>query len=200
MKILTSSALFCREFAGAVLPVPELLKWVASKGLHLRTVPEISEYDMVQVESLLCAIERAAAPNLDDAMDMVAANPRLAGHRAAGDAHTSMWLLGADAHCQWREILVKAVADGELRLLDGFSLLPLPFDAPKPAEKALLSTERNTLLTIIAALCDHAQIQLDRGAAGRIVRMVEKIGARIDEDTVRRALAKIHDAKQTRMT
>ena len=85
---------------------------------------------------------------------------------------------------------------------------PLPFDDPTPAiratspgpEKPLKPNERNSLLTIIAALCEHASIKhQDRGAAGRIARMSENIGAAVSEDTVRRVLAQIPDAMASRM-
>ncbi|MCQ1549839.1 MAG: hypothetical protein NOF05_13710 [Candidatus Accumulibacter phosphatis] len=68
------------------------------------------------------------------------------------------------------------------------------------SEKPLTTTERNTLLAIIAALCEHASIKpKDRGAAGQIARMTEDIGAPVSDDTVRRWLAKIPDALESRM-
>jgi hypothetical protein len=67
-------------------------------------------------------------------------------------------------------------------------------------EKPLETTERNTLLTLIAALCADASINpQDRGAAGRIVRMTEALGAPVSDDTVRRWLVKIPDAVESRM-
>jgi hypothetical protein len=67
-------------------------------------------------------------------------------------------------------------------------------------EKPLQTTERNTLLTIIAALCDYSAIKhQERGAASQIVKMTEEIGAVVSVDTVRRALEKIPDALETRM-
>lgn len=124
MQILTDKHLFERELGNYMLSVPDLLEWAKSRGYFLRTIPELDGYDMVQVESLLCAIQRAAEPSLDDAMDMVAANPRLAGHRMADDSHLSRWLVGAEAQRQWREIITKAIADDELRVFDAVSLLP----------------------------------------------------------------------------
>lgn len=67
-------------------------------------------------------------------------------------------------------------------------------------DRGLTATERNTLLTIIAALCDHSSIKPeDRGAAGQIAQMTEKIGAPVSDDTVRRWLKKIPDAMESRM-
>ena len=73
-------------------------------------------------------------------------------------------------------------------------------DAPASAEKPLTTTERNTLLTIIAALCDYSAIKhQERGAATQIAKLTEEIGAIVTDDTVRKALAKIPDALAARM-
>lgn len=67
-------------------------------------------------------------------------------------------------------------------------------------DKPMTTSERNSLLTIIAALCDHSAIKLqDRGAASQIAKMTEEIGASVSDDTVRRALAKIPSALESRM-
>ena len=67
-------------------------------------------------------------------------------------------------------------------------------------DKGLTATERNTLLTIIAALCDYSGIETDsRGAASQIVKMTEDMGAAVSDDTVRRWLKMMPDALATRM-
>jgi hypothetical protein len=67
-------------------------------------------------------------------------------------------------------------------------------------DKPITTTERNTLLTIIAALCDYSAIKPDdRGAANQIVKLTEEIGATVSDDTVRRWLKAIPDALATRM-
>ncbi len=66
-------------------------------------------------------------------------------------------------------------------------------------EKPLATIERNSLLTIIAALCDKdAIIHQERGAAARIAALTDEIGANVSEDTVKRALDKIPDALESR--
>lgn len=66
-------------------------------------------------------------------------------------------------------------------------------------DKPLKTTERNTLLTIIAALCDYSAIDPQaRGAAQQIANMTQEIGAAITDDTIRNALAKIQDAVESR--
>lgn len=71
---------------------------------------------------------------------------------------------------------------------------------PDRAEKPLTATERKTLLTIIAALCDYSAIKFDdRGAASQIAKLTEEIGATVSDDTVRRWLKIIPDALATRM-
>jgi len=72
-------------------------------------------------------------------------------------------------------------------------------EAPSSAERSLTTTERNTLLVIIAALCNYSAIKpQERGAATQIAKLTEEIGATVTDDTVRTALAKIPDALETR--
>lgn len=67
------------------------------------------------------------------------------------------------------------------------------------SNKPITAVERNTLLTIIAALCDYSAIKFDdRGAANQIARMTEEIGAAVSDDTVRRWLKQIPDALESR--
>ncbi|MDP2433455.1 MAG: hypothetical protein Q8O33_15730 [Pseudomonadota bacterium] len=67
-------------------------------------------------------------------------------------------------------------------------------------EKLLTPTERNTLLTIIAALCKYEGIDPQgRGAAQRLMEMTDDLGAHVDDGTIRNHLAKIPDALETRM-
>ena len=66
-------------------------------------------------------------------------------------------------------------------------------------EKPLKTTERNTLLTIIAALCDYSAIDpTGRGTAGQISKMSEEVGAPVTDDTIRTVLSRIPDALETR--
>ncbi len=67
-------------------------------------------------------------------------------------------------------------------------------------EKPLPTTERETLLTIIAALCDYSAINhQERGAAKQISKLTEEIGATVSDDTVRRWLKMIPGALEKRM-
>lgn len=142
MKILFHKDLCDREFGSAVFNVPALLKWATDKGLHLHTVPPLDEYDFAQAEALLNAIQATArAYTPDEAYAIAQASPLLAHHRAAQRAAPSaVWLVGAEAARQWREILSKAIAGGELILLDPNSLLPVvTADAPGAKVKAVPS-------------------------------------------------------------
>ncbi len=72
--------------------------------------------------------------------------------------------------------------------------------ASNASDKPLTTNERNSLLTIIAALCDYSAIDhKDRGAASQIAKLTDGIGASVSDDTVRRVLAKIPDALESRM-
>ena len=65
----------------------------------------------------------------------------------------------------------------------------------------LSTRERNTLLTIIAALCKEAKIPYDKPAkaAGMIQSTAAKMGLSIGESTIEGHLKKIPDALATRM-
>ena len=77
---------------------------------------------------------------------------------------------------------------------------PLPVSPTRVSDCEIKTTERNTLLTIIAALCDYSAIKPDdRGAARQIAELTEDIGAAVSDDTVRRWLKMIPDALETRM-
>ena len=69
-----------------------------------------------------------------------------------------------------------------------------------PVDKPLNTTERNTLLTIIAALCDYSAIDPKaRGSATQIASMTAELGAPVTDETILKALVKIPDAVARRM-
>jgi hypothetical protein len=73
------------------------------------------------------------------------------------------------------------------------------FSENNETEKPLKTTERNTLLTIIAALCDYSAIDPQaRGTAQKIAYMTQEIGAAVTDDTIRNVIEKIHDALESR--
>jgi hypothetical protein len=68
------------------------------------------------------------------------------------------------------------------------------------ADKPLNTNERNTLLTIIAALCDYSAIDPKaRGSATQIASMTAELGAPVTDETILKALVKIPDAVARRM-
>lgn len=73
-------------------------------------------------------------------------------------------------------------------------------DTQSTLEKDVTPIERNTLLAIIAGLCDYSAIKYqERGAPSQISKMTEEIGAAVSPETVARHLKKIPDALATRM-
>ncbi len=124
-SILFHADIVDREFGNALLSVSGLKDWISSKGLHLVTKPSINDFEFVQVEALLCAVERAATDGLTQptAKSFVKVSKTLADDPAADIA--AQWLIGADAHQQWREVIRNAVLHNELALLDWGSKLPI---------------------------------------------------------------------------
>jgi hypothetical protein len=74
-------------------------------------------------------------------------------------------------------------------------------DAPPITEKTLGTTERNTLLTIIAALCHEAKLDRIKHAktAGLIQSTAAGMGLSIGETTIENHLKKIPNAIAGRM-
>jgi hypothetical protein len=69
-----------------------------------------------------------------------------------------------------------------------------------PVDKPVTTTERNTLLTIIAALCDYSNIDpKTRGTAGQIAGMTVELGAPVTDETILKALVQIPNAIERRM-
>lgn len=72
-------------------------------------------------------------------------------------------------------------------------------EALKKNAAQLSTTERNTLLVIIAALCKYSEIDLnERSATSSVVQRTDEIGAPVSDDTVRKVLGQIPDALATR--
>lgn len=70
----------------------------------------------------------------------------------------------------------------------------------EPKERPISTSQRRTLLTIIAALCNHSSIDPQaRGASPQIANMTEKIGADITAETIKKYLDEIPDAVESRM-
>ena len=70
----------------------------------------------------------------------------------------------------------------------------------KKAERPVSTSQRRTLLTIIAALCDYSGIDPQkRGASQQIANLTEEIGAGITAETIKRYLDEIPDAIESRM-
>lgn len=73
-------------------------------------------------------------------------------------------------------------------------------DLPDKSEKPLAPRQRNTLLTIINALCEHSNIDIkSRGTAAQIARMTEEMGTPVSQQTILDLLKEIPDAVETRM-
>jgi hypothetical protein len=125
LNVLSHPGLHCRDFGSSLLSVSDLKDWLSANRLRVATLPSIDEYDFVQIESLLCAVERAAsaATSEDEAEKIVSADPFLAEDEAADFA--PRWLFAAEAHRKWRIKITHAIMNGQLCVLDFASKLPV---------------------------------------------------------------------------
>lgn len=139
MRTLFDGVLCEREFGAASVTTEQLIGWAKTKGIRLpATYPSLNGYDAAQLEALLCAIEWAAKgdapgdgmPVISDEAAMVMAtsistDDKRKRERAAENPGYARWLLGANAHLQWRKLLEAALAAGELNTFDFHTGLPL---------------------------------------------------------------------------
>jgi hypothetical protein len=132
MTTLFDSRLSVRDFGSDLLHVGDLQEWAKSKRLQLQTTPAIDGFEFVQVEALLCAIERPMQDlTPEQAAEIVLNHPVLKNDPAVTrypddvDPTTCRWLLGANAHKRWRDLLSVAIQSHELALLDFASKLPI---------------------------------------------------------------------------
>jgi hypothetical protein len=71
---------------------------------------------------------------------------------------------------------------------------------PAKADRPISTRARRTMLTIIAALCQRAEIDYQKiGAARHIKEATEELGAPVDDETIRKLLNEIEDAVERRM-
>ncbi|MGT2458789.1 hypothetical protein ACU4GI_38955 [Cupriavidus basilensis] len=129
--------LIAREFKDAVLSIAAFKAWLKARHLEIGLQPELADQGFIQVESLLCAIERAARQEYtrEQARAIVATRPAYARQALAAlpSDHAAelesvlepTWLVGAEAHRAWREQLHQAIARGELLALCPVTKLPM---------------------------------------------------------------------------
>ena len=171
----------------------------------MQTTPSLLAYEFVQVESLLCAIERHMADYArtlteEQAIEICMNDPVLKNEKDA--KKLARWLIGAEAHRKWRERLNQAVTAQELSLLDFGSKLPVA--APVPVTGVSSESEPQRRLASLVRLGGTSKWRQSRWQFTGISKLVaaEKSDARprSDEKTIRRDLVEAataeRDAKQ----
>lgn len=182
--ILFHPDLVDREFGSHLIAVSKLTDWAAKRGLEVDTQPPIGGFQFVQVEAFLCAIERAARESTRDeqqAAAIIQATPHLAHDRAAEVA--PRWLVGADAHMQWRHLLERAVEAGELVLLHFGSKLPVQASTKPEAAPAV---NRGTPKALTDAQEAEVVRLFDRGRGVSVNKLAQRFG--VSNPTIDKAL------------
>ena len=182
--ILFHPDLVDREFGSHLIAVSKLTDWAAKRGLEVDTQPPIGGFQFVQVEAFLCAIERAARESTRDeqqAAAIIQATPHLASSRAAEVA--PRWLVGADAHLQWRRLLERAVEAGELVLLHFGSKLPVEASTKPEAAPAV---NRGTPKALTDAQEAEVVRLFDRGRGVSVNKLAQRFG--VSNPTIDKAL------------
>lgn len=150
MRTLFQDVLIDREFGRTAVRTADLRKWAADHAATIPpTIPAIDDFDVLHLESLLCAIERGVpalsarvASNLAAELPSASLNRRIA---ALSVEAVPQWMVGADVHQQWRHRIAQAIATGELRPVDVLSGLPAePASRPIDAAPLVASGKRWT--------------------------------------------------------
>lgn len=194
--ILFHPDLVDREFGSHLLAVPKLTEWAAKQGLEIATQPPIRSFQFVQVEAFLCAIENAARENTPEPMAtaIVHSTPHLANDPVAEVA--PRWLVGADAHQQWRRLLERAVEAGELALLHFGSKLPIqarPGHETPQAEPQAVPEVKETAHERRARWLDMFEAEEKREKRGALQRLADSEG--VDRSNMGKDIAKAREER-----
>jgi len=176
--------------------VSKLTEWAKKQGLEVTTQPPIEGFQFVQVEAFLCSIERAAMGHTPAPMAaaIVQATPHLANNRAADIA--PRWLVGADAHQQWRRLLERAVEAGELALLHFGSKLPIqarPGHETPQAEPQAVPEVKETAHERRARWLDMFEAEEKREKRGALQRLADSEG--VDRSNMGKDIAKAREER-----
>jgi hypothetical protein len=111
-------------FGDHVFSVRHLMQWLDAKGLALPIQPGITEHLFVQVCALLCEIQSYAYESIshEKSVSIVRRQMRENDRFHAPIARVK---ISCDVAAQWRSMLVEAVGEGELTLLNYASKLPV---------------------------------------------------------------------------
>jgi hypothetical protein len=169
----------------------DLCDWMKERGLHPGDHMSSWVHYEATIDSLICeevAFLRAAQKGGTQELENIERQRRDAKYGKLDEA------LELDA--------LRAALKAKLNQIHELQskLVELRSRHAERVDRPLHTRQRRTLLTIIAALCSQAGFDYDvRGAAQRIRRATELIGAPIDDGTIDGLLKEIPDALESRM-
>lgn len=189
MKILRHPELDEREFGRAAVRVEHLRDWVRQVGAMLPpTIPIVDDFDAVQLESFLVAIERGAAEGPAAAVVLAATallnepdapSEHPATRAMIEDEHDDIharWFLGAKAHQRWREKLAAAVCSGALHTID--AMTGLPTASPSPSPKTTMHSTKQERRDEVDVIVDAAIAACGTGAdVARLWAHLQKVAS-----------------------
>ena len=115
---MTYPDVLCGDFGHHILSVKKLVEWLEKQQIELPTSPPFREFDFVQVEALLRAIQKDVADSFtrEVAADMLRLNSELSKHEASAIAPG--FVLSSNAYGVWSDKIRQAIEEGQLELLD----------------------------------------------------------------------------------
>lgn len=189
--VLFHAELVDREYGSALLHVPSLLAWSKSNGYHLDADPSLDLFEFVQVEALLCAIERALGVVPPKQADAIASREsNLHEHIEAGIP--PQWLLAAEAHLKWRKAIAAAIKERTLSLLDFASKLPIEAVDSRAAPVSVQETAKEKRARLLLWLEEEEK----KGPRGALQRVATRENA--DRSNVGKAIRKAREERDAR--
>lgn len=155
MKTLLQAELFARDFGRTAVTVADLRAWAARERAEIPpTAPDLNNFDLVHLESLLCAMERAVTQMPEhvaiELAQSIACDDKTRALINEGDGTLARWLVGADVPAQWRHRLRQAIDTRALRAIDAMTGLPIDAGAQaaveRPQVSATLATAHPTIV------------------------------------------------------
>jgi hypothetical protein len=135
--------------------------------------------------------------DIENKYQALSGGPRVTLHNIDG-----VFLVQGDTVClvhDNRDYPSSTIPDDFLLVVKTDELRAFEVNLSNNVSKPLNTTERNTLLTIIAAFCKYESINPSaRDTTSQLVQMTEDLGAPISDDTIRKVLHQIPNALEAR--
>jgi hypothetical protein len=190
-------------FSGYVL-IPKAYIDRTDKKLYIHSAPileAIETNELHNIPNSTPAYERRVAEARSKAAGDSSITPTLPPQMALGSSPNAL-----NGSYSANTFFVISLHEAVIPVSDLFQLVGRPSKASmeksstENLDRPLATRERRSLLVVIAALCKRYGVDYaDRGTTQAVHKMVELMGAKLGEDTIREILAQIPEALESRV-